>query len=77
LVGVISPAGGYGGLHRLHVSEPGASFLSQWERSEVRVRSIATGSQRAADCHAGSSSTVRERVSVPRAISPLPLGEVG
>jgi len=27
------------------VSEPGASFLSLWERTEVRVRSIATGSR--------------------------------
>jgi len=26
------------------VSEPGASFLPLWERSEVRVRSIAMGS---------------------------------
>jgi hypothetical protein len=29
----------------IDVSEPRAYFLSLWERSEVRVRSIATGSK--------------------------------
>jgi hypothetical protein len=31
------------------MAEPGASFLSLWERSEVRVRSIATGTRRRFD----------------------------